>query len=72
MNDTSLNIEKIKRFFLQDESERYAIDRPYSVTEIEQILEKCDVRSSHDIAYGFHMNEDWCAILPRSWRHQKD
>lgn len=45
MNDMNLNVDKIKRFFPQDESERYATDRPYSVKEIEQIIEKCDVRS---------------------------
>ena len=45
MNDISLNVDKIKRFLPQDESEHYATDRPYSVTEIELIKEKCDVRS---------------------------
>jgi integrase len=44
-NDISLDIDEIKRFFPQNESQWYAIDRPNSVTEIEQILEKCDVRS---------------------------
>jgi len=45
MNDMSLNVDKIKRFLPQDESDHYATDRPYSVKEIELILEKCDVRS---------------------------
>lgn len=45
MNDISLNIDKIKRFLPQDESEYYAKDRPYSVNEIERILAKCDIRS---------------------------
>lgn len=33
MNDISLNIDKIKRFFRQNESERYAIDWTYSVRD---------------------------------------
>ena len=45
MNDMPLNVDKIKRFLPQDESDHYATDRPYSVKEIECILEKCDVRS---------------------------
>jgi integrase len=45
MNDMPLNVDKIKRFLPQDESDHYATDRPYSVKEIERILEKCDVRS---------------------------
>jgi integrase len=45
MNDISLNVDKIKRFLPQDESEHYATDRPYSVTEIGRIIEQCDVRS---------------------------
>ncbi|MGB8086750.1 MAG: hypothetical protein WCF07_10730, partial [Nitrososphaeraceae archaeon] len=45
MNDFSLNVDKIKRFLPTDESDRYATDRPYSIKEIERILEKCDVRS---------------------------
>ena len=45
MNDISLNIDKIKRFLPEDESDRYALDRPYSVTEIESMLAKCDIRS---------------------------
>jgi integrase len=46
MNDVNnLNIKKTKRFLPEDESERYSRDRPYSIEEIEQILEKCDVRS---------------------------
>lgn len=31
MNDVSLNVDKIKRFLPQDESDHYATDRPYSV-----------------------------------------
>jgi integrase len=45
MNDISLKVDKIKRFLPQDESDHYATDRPYSVQEIEKILEKCNVRS---------------------------
>ncbi len=33
MNDINLNIDKIKRFFPQDESKRYATDGPYSVRD---------------------------------------
>jgi integrase len=39
-----LKRRKIKRFLPEDESDFYSKDRPYSVTEIEKILEKCDVR----------------------------
>jgi integrase len=35
---------KIKRFLPEDESDYYSRDRPSSVTEIEKILDKCDVR----------------------------
>ena len=45
INDVHLNTRKIKRFFPLDESERYSTDRPYSVDEIRQILNKCDIRS---------------------------
>ena len=45
INDINLNTRKIKRFFPQDESDRYSTDRPYSVDEIKQILDKCDIRS---------------------------
>jgi hypothetical protein len=45
INDINLNTRKIKRFFPQDESDRYSTDRPCSVDEIKQILDKCDVRS---------------------------
>jgi integrase len=45
INDVNLNKRKIKRFFPQDESEHYSMDRPYSVNEIRQILDKCDIRS---------------------------
>lgn len=44
MNDIVLNTKKIKRFLPDDEG-HYADDRPYSVSEIQQILDKCDVRS---------------------------
>jgi integrase len=44
INDFNLNTKKIKRFMPEDESDHYARDRPYSVTEIEQILSKCDLR----------------------------
>lgn len=44
MNDVSLNTKKIKRFLPADEG-HYNQDRPYSVSEIQQILDKCDVRS---------------------------
>jgi integrase len=43
MNDMLLNTKKIKRFLPLDESQ--AADRPYSVYQIQQILDKCDVRS---------------------------
>lgn len=43
MNNISLKVDKIKRFLPQDD--HYATDRPYSVQEIEKILEKCNVRS---------------------------
>jgi integrase len=39
-----LKRRKIKRFLSEDESDFYSRDRPYSVTEIEKILDKCDVR----------------------------
>jgi integrase len=39
-----LKRRKIKRFLAEDESDFYSKDRPYSVTEIEKILDKCDVR----------------------------
>lgn len=39
-----LKRRKIKRFLPEDESDFCSMDRPYSVTEIEKILEKCDVR----------------------------
>jgi hypothetical protein len=39
-----LNLRKIKRFLPEDESDLYLRDRPYSITEIEKILDKCDVR----------------------------
>ncbi|MFZ0554418.1 MAG: hypothetical protein WBL67_18165 [Nitrososphaeraceae archaeon] len=45
INDINLNTRKIKRFFPQDESDRYSTDRPYSMDEIKQILNKCDIRS---------------------------
>jgi hypothetical protein len=45
INDITLNTRNIKRFFPQDESDRYSADRPYSVDEIIQILDKCDIRS---------------------------
>ena len=57
INDINLNTRKIKRFFPQDESDRYSTDRPYSMDEIKQILNKCDIRSSNHLAYGFHRNE---------------
>jgi integrase len=44
MNDVVLNTKKIKRFLPPDEG-HYADDRPYSVSEIQQILDKCDVSS---------------------------
>jgi site-specific recombinase XerD len=44
MNDVSLNTKKIKRFLPCDEG-HYNQDRPYSINEIQQILDKCDVRS---------------------------
>lgn len=39
-----LRRRKIKRFLPEDESDYYGKDRPYSIKEIEQILNKCDVR----------------------------
>jgi integrase len=45
INGVALNTRKIKRFMPEDESEYYAKDRPYSIKEIEQILEKCDIRA---------------------------
>jgi integrase len=45
INDVHINTRKIKRFFPLDESEHYSTDRPYSVNEIKQILDKCDIRS---------------------------
>ena len=45
INDINLNTRNIKRFFPQDESDRYSADRPYSMDEIIQILDKCDIRS---------------------------
>ncbi len=44
MNDVVLNTKKIKRFLPADEG-HYNQDRPYSITEIQQILDKCDIRS---------------------------
>ncbi len=44
MNDVMLNTLKIKRFLPPDEG-HYNQDRPYSITEIQQILDKCDIRS---------------------------
>ena len=40
INDVNLNTRKIKRFLPEDESDRYSTDRPYSVDEIRQILDK--------------------------------
>ena len=40
----SLRRRKIKRFLPEDESDYYGKDRPYSIKEIEQILNECDVR----------------------------
>jgi integrase len=46
MNDyDDLKRRRIKRFLPEDESDHYAIDRPYSIKEIDQVLSKCDVRS---------------------------
>jgi integrase len=45
INDVNLNTRKVKRFFPEDESDRYSTDRPYSMDEIKQILDKCDIRS---------------------------
>jgi len=45
INDVSINTRKIKRFIPKDESDFYSTDRPYSVNEIKQILDKCDIRS---------------------------
>ena len=45
MNDVVLNTNKIKRFLPSDDNEHYGADRPYSITEIQQILDKCDVRA---------------------------
>jgi integrase len=42
MNDYHLNIKKIRRFLPEDVAD--ITDRPYSVTEIEKILSKCDGR----------------------------
>lgn len=44
MNDVSLNIKKLKRFFPAEKYDNYK-DRPYSPREIQQILDKSDVRS---------------------------
>jgi integrase len=40
-----LRRRKIKRFLPEDESDHYARDKPYSVNEIKQILNKCDIRA---------------------------
>ena len=45
INEVSINTRKIKRFIPKDESDFYSTDRPYSVNEIKQILDKCDIRS---------------------------
>ncbi|MGI0043365.1 MAG: tyrosine-type recombinase/integrase, partial [Nitrososphaeraceae archaeon] len=39
-----LKRRKIKRWLPKNESDFYARDRPYSVKEIDQILDKCDIR----------------------------
>ena len=45
INDyANLKRRNIKRFLPEDESDFYSGDRTYSVTEIEKILDKCDVR----------------------------
>lgn len=55
VNDYNIiNRKKIKRFLPKDESDLYSKDRPYSVTEIEKILDKCDVRESWGLDYAFH------------------
>jgi integrase len=43
MNGIVLNTKKIKRFLPLEDT--YAADRPYSVDEIQQIIDKCDIRS---------------------------
>jgi integrase len=45
INDVTLNTRKIKRFVPEDKSDNYSVDRPYSISEIIQILSKCDIRS---------------------------
>ena len=45
MNDYYVNTKKIKRFLPSDDSENYSGDRPYSMSEIQQILGRCDIRS---------------------------
>jgi integrase len=45
INDyADLKRRNIKRFLPEDESDFYSGGRTYSVTEIEKILDKCDVR----------------------------
>jgi len=45
INDyANIKRRKNKRFLPEDESDFYSGVRPYSVTEIEKILDKCDVR----------------------------
>ena len=43
MNDIPLNVKKIRRFLPENESNHY--DRPYSIPEIQQLLDKADIRS---------------------------
>ncbi|MGC2308334.1 MAG: tyrosine-type recombinase/integrase [Nitrososphaeraceae archaeon] len=45
MNDYYVNTKKIKRFLPSDDPENYCGDRPYSMSEIQQILGRCDIRS---------------------------
>ena len=43
MNDITLKTKKIRRFLPENESNHY--DRPYSIPEIQQLLDKADIRS---------------------------
>lgn len=44
INDVQLNLRKIKKFLPSEDNENYRGDRPYSVSEIQQILDRCDIR----------------------------
>jgi integrase len=44
INDVQLNLRKIKKFLPSEENVSYICDRPYSIPEIQQILDRCDMR----------------------------